>query len=234
MAKKQRAPTILLEAEWAFHKVPQKELRCCAEWELARLCGKQQEPWLKLTKAKKERLLRIITTQTGLHEVPSAFIPLFKEEIPNKYTPGMELITLLVDFSESDASLVKSFRNWLRSSKTRKKWRKKSGVRNTRWRGLLAKIVVLRTHEAGLTRKAAQEETAELWRHWQLDKASAGFLSPEHWSRALSEAKALRVLWVSQTFVALGDPPCDTMLWRYMFFIDKFPRLVERGRMRTQ
>ncbi len=59
MSPKHETPIIFPEAEWAFYKVPPRELRCCAWWELNRLGGRKRKPWLKLSEAAKQRLLRL-------------------------------------------------------------------------------------------------------------------------------------------------------------------------------
>jgi hypothetical protein len=207
----------------------------CAEWELARLCGKKQKPWLKLTEGDKKPLRRLIVRQGGLQELPMDYacsLPVLG--LIKRNRPGLELVVLVVDFAESEAALVASFRHWLRSSPSRKEWRKNAATLNARWRSLLAKVVVLRATEANLKRKAAIEKTAELWRHWQWDHAAAGLLSASHWSRALREAKALRKSLASLPSMMIGDPPYSgAKMPGILLALDEFPELARRRRIQV-
>lgn len=205
-APKGQAAASFPEAEWAFHKVPQGELRLCAEWELARVGGKQQKPWLQVTGAEKERLRLQLLRYGALQELPLEFGGRLPKSLGGP-KGGIYVTAFVVDVTETEGTLVENFRHWLRTSPNRKKWRKKAPNLNPRWRSLLAKIVVLRANEAGLTREAAIERTAELWKKWTFDQATEGFLSPPHWSRALREAKALRRSLRTSPQVIMGDPP---------------------------
>lgn len=176
------------EDEWAFHKVPKKELRYCAQWELARLCGKEQKPWRKLTDTAKRRFT--FRDQASLHEVDAA-LGRFLEQWLKRKVPAVKVITLLVDFREDSYVLLELFKHWLESSPHRKRFRMNSP---SRWHSLLARIVVVRATEAGLSREEAKAKTADLWKNWKLDNATEGILSAPHWSRALREARTLRKL----------------------------------------
>ncbi len=244
MAQRRKAPKPFPEAEWAFHRLHKKELRLCAEWELARLCGRKQKPWLKLTVATKKRLKRLTSRQGGLQELPMEFAHTWVHghadhsgqhshpDLAGMPLQGLEVIAFLVDFTETEDTLVHGFRAWLRSSPSRRKWRETAATLNTRWRSLLARIVVLRATEANLTRSAAIEKTSELWRHWQIDKARAGLLSPSHWSRALRQAKALRKAFKSQPSLAFGNPPYSgATLPGVLLVLDDFPELARRRRV---
>jgi len=55
--KQKAAPDPLPESEWAFHKVAKDQLRYCAMWELARLCGNKQKPWRDLPDEAKARFI---------------------------------------------------------------------------------------------------------------------------------------------------------------------------------
>ncbi len=228
MAQKHKAPGPLPEAEWAFHKVPKRELRFCAEWELARLCGKKQPPWLKLTESAKQRVKRLVLTQGAVQELPLEFA-IYLQASLKEHAPGVETVALLIDFTESEGAVLDAFRYWLRSRLARKKKRTAATAVNARWRSLLAKIVVLRAVEAGFTRVAAQNKTAELWKQWRFDTATEGFLSPPHWSRALREAKTLRTSLATQPSLAIGDPPYgDPKSPSLLVFIGGFAALAGR------
>src|SRR2546426_115316 len=126
------------DSEWAFHKVPKHELRLCAKWELARLCGQKQKPWLKLTDKTKVRFTR---EQSSLQEIP-AKVGNWLNGWLKKETRAVKTITFLIDFQEHDGALIEMFRYWLKSSK-RKEWQQQ----HARWRSLLVKSVVLRATE---------------------------------------------------------------------------------------
>lgn len=202
--RKNKTSGALPEAEWAFHKVPQCELRYCAEWELSRLCGRKQQPWLKLTDAAKQRF--VFQEQGSFQEVPIDIGHSLKRCL-KKSAPAVQVITFIVDFRENESALLEIFRFWFKSSPHRKKCQKKSATLNGRWRSLLAKIVVLRATEAGFSRAAAKEKTLALWKKWQLNDATSGILSAPHWSRALREAKALRKPLPARNPMIIGNPP---------------------------
>jgi hypothetical protein len=244
MAQQRKAPKPFPEAEWAFHKVLKNELRLCAEWELARLCGRRQKPWLNLKEAEKKRLRRLTARQGGFRELPMEFAHSWvrghaehsgqhsRPDLAEILHQGLEVIAFLVDFTETEDTLVHGFRAWLRSSPSRRQWRETAATLNTRWRSLLAKIVVLRATEANLTRSVAIEKTSELWRHWQIDKASAGFLSPPHWSRALRQAKALRKALSPGFSMVVGNPPFEgASLLGVLLALGEFPELARRRRV---
>jgi hypothetical protein len=193
--KQETAPTGLHETEWAFHTLKRKdELPYCALWELARLRGSKQKPWLKL--AKKAKAQFIASEQQVLQEIPPTVGPVLTHSLLGhwfgKEHAEKKAITFLVDVSAGKGKLIEAFTHWLDSTPYRRKWRKKPKPTKARWRSLLSKIVVLRTHEAGLTWSDAINATAELWKAWKLADATQGLLSQPHWNRALCEAKALR------------------------------------------
>jgi hypothetical protein len=69
------APLPFPESEWAFHKVKKRDdLRYCAMWELARLRGDKQKPWLDLTPEAQARF--ILREQYSLLEIPAKAVPL--------------------------------------------------------------------------------------------------------------------------------------------------------------
>lgn len=177
-------------SEWAFHKLRRKsELPYCALWELARLQGVKQKPWLELPEDAKAEF--ISAEHWGLLEIPDKV-----GYIDGDPASTTKAITFLVDFGESINNLLEAFRRWLRSSphrKGRQKRRQKiSKLPQKKWRSLLARIVILRATEARMTRAAAIKHTSDLWAAWTTKGVEAGLTSAPHWSRALSEAKALR------------------------------------------
>jgi len=177
---KKTVPAALPESEWAFHKVRKSEIPYCARWELARLRGSKQKPWLELSEDAKAEF--ISADKWGLLEAPANL-----DFVGDATDSALKVITFLVDFRESEAKLVEGFQRWLRSSPHRKRWRKNLKPPKERWRSQLATIVVFRVTEAGFTRKTAQAKTSDLWKVWQLKQMTA-----PHWSRALRKAKALR------------------------------------------
>jgi hypothetical protein len=180
------APEPFPECEWAFHKIRrQSELRYCAMWELARLQGAEQKPWLELTDDAKAEF--ISAEHCELLEIPDTI----GHVLPDPDS-ALKVITFLVDFGRSEVKLLEAFRRWLRSSPHRKHWRKNPKPPKERWRSLLAKIVILRATEVGLTRKAAIKTTSDLWVAWTTKGVEDGLTSAPHWSRALAEAEALR------------------------------------------
>lgn len=188
------APVPLPENEWAFHKVPKVELRYCAKWELTRLCGKKQKPWLQLTDKAKARV--ILQEHTSLQEIPASvghvLVTSTLRHFFGKEYSALKVVTYLVDFRESESRLLETFRRWLKSSPHRKKWQRQPKPPSDRGRNLLMKIVILRATDAGLTREAAISHTSELWEKWNLKHATTGILSAPHWSRALRLAKKMR------------------------------------------
>jgi hypothetical protein len=199
------APEPFKWTEWAFHKLKRgEELRYCALWELARLRGSKQKPWLKLSERAKEKFM--VSEQDSLQEIPATVGPALSAFFGKKPSP-LKTITFLVDLSEGEGKLCDAFLRWLRSSPQRKRWRMKPKATKDRWRSLLSKIVILRATEAGLKWPAAKEATADLWKKWKLDLASQGLLSQSHWDRALNEAKALRRKTVIEKLFV--DPPFD-------------------------
>ena len=229
MRKKDGPSATFSEYEWAFHKVKKNELRYCAQWELARLCGKKEKPWLKLTKAAKRRF--IYSDQGSLKELDAAAGEVLRPWLKISL-PAVKMITLVVDFREDQSVLLKLFENWLESSPYRKRFQRDSA---NRWRSLLSKIVILRAAEAGLSRKAAIQKTAELWRQWKLNGATEGILSAPHWSRALREAKALRrPLQSDKGHLLIGDPPFDDAKPSPFFLVSlvKVPGSTKMRRLR--
>jgi hypothetical protein len=166
------APVPLRESDWAFHKVPREKLRYCAMWELGRLWGNKQKSWFDLTPKAKERFV-IQDRGSGLQEIPANVAPLmvgpFARCLGHSFGEdysALKPITFLVNFREREGKLRELLKLWLKSSPQRKKWQKKTKPPKDRWRSLLAKIVVLRATEAGLTREAAIQKTSVTSRNW--------------------------------------------------------------------
>ena len=187
------APQPLPESEWAFHKVKESELRLCAVWELARLQGAKRKPWLDLTEEEKAKFAS--ASEWGLFDAqdavanPALNLPLTLCEQDESI---LQPVTFYINPRASDAVLLKDFRRWLRTSPQRMRRLKRPKPTKNRWRSLLARIVILRAADAGLTRNAAIERTSALWSAWTTKGVQEGLTSAPHWSRALGQAKALR------------------------------------------
>ena len=186
----------LPENEWAFHKVPDSELRNCAAWELSRLAGAKGRPWLDLSQ--EEKRLNNAENVSTFQQVPpwyGDFLKNFLLKVPQMEQPlPVEVVSFVLDYREAEPALIKSFRNWLRNSENRKKWYVAASLppHRPRSRAILAGIVVFRAANAGLSRAQAIKVTGPLWKAWKLDLSEAGILSAPHWSRALARIKTLR------------------------------------------
>jgi hypothetical protein len=186
-------PVNLPRDEWAFHVVPQAELGPCALWELERHRGKEQKPWLALsTKEKARRFFnRASFFQEVSYEVGHYMTEWIRKESGQKDIP-IKIVSFLIDSRADKGHLLKHFRFWLDAfteSSTAKATRRALVPPKVHWRSVLTHLVIYRTTEAGLTRKTALRETAELWKAWKLDQATSGITSASHWSRARTKAK---------------------------------------------
>ena len=207
-------PDPLPEAEWAFHRVPKDKIRYCAMWELGRLWGSKQKPWLTLTLKERERFV-LQEQGSSLQEIPASSGPGAEDfarrvaQSVGEKDSSLKKVTFLVNFREREGILRELFRLWLKYSPQRQKWRKGAKPPRDRWRSLLAKIVILRATEAGLTRESAIRKTAELWKKWkwgQKEAKTGGILSAPHWSRAKRQAMALR-----ERAPVICDPPYNSV-----------------------
>lgn len=141
--RRKPAPVKLKQCEWAFHKLKRKEeLRYCALWELARLRGSKQKPWLILANRAKEKFM--VSEQDFLQEIPATVGPVLKASLL-AHLFGAELsakkpITFLVDFSRGEGQLCDAFKRWLKSSPLRRKWKRKPKATPERWRSYSVRL----------------------------------------------------------------------------------------------
>src|SRR5712664_2064728 len=101
------------ESEWAFHKVPNRELAHCARWELARLSGKKQKPWMNLSDEEKAKIP--LRAQGSLQEIPASVGYWLNGFLKREY-PALRPITFLIDFQEDEPALIELFKYWLKAS----------------------------------------------------------------------------------------------------------------------